>query len=44
MMFTVTGPLMLVFLIIWGCSVIADSGVFSTSLSESVDPRYVGPR
>ena len=42
MMFTVTGPLMLVFLIIWGCSVIADSGVFSTSLSESVDPRYVG--
>jgi MFS family permease len=42
MMFAVTGPLMLVFLIIWGCSVIADSGVFSTSLSESVDPRYVG--
>ncbi|WP_166827649.1 MFS transporter [Brevibacterium limosum] len=41
-MFTVTGPLMLVFLIIWGCSVIADSGVFSTSLSESIDPRYVG--
>ncbi|WP_240372057.1 MFS transporter [Brevibacterium zhoupengii] len=42
LMYTVTGPIMLVFLIIWGSSVIADSGVFSTSLSESVDPRYVG--
>lgn len=42
LMFTVTGPFMLVFLIIWGSSVIADSGVFSTSLSESVDQRYVG--
>lgn len=41
-MFAVAGPLMLVFLIIWGASVIADSGVFSTALSESVDPRYVG--
>lgn len=41
-MFSVAGPLMLVFLIIWGASVIADSGVFSTALSESVDSRYVG--
>ncbi|RGE23808.1 MFS transporter [Leucobacter sp. wl10] len=41
-MFAVTGPAMIVFLVIWGSSVIADSGVFSTSLSESVDPRYVG--
>ena len=27
---------------IWGASVIADSGVFSTSLSEVADRRYVG--
>jgi MFS family permease len=26
----------------WGAAVIADSGVFSTSLSEVVDRRYVG--
>lgn len=30
------------FLLVWGAAVIADSGVFSTSLSEQVDPRYVG--
>lgn len=41
-MFTVAGPLLLVFLVVWGASVIADSGVFSTALSESVDPNYVG--
>ncbi|CAN5232456.1 MFS transporter [soil metagenome] len=29
-------------LLVWGASVIADSGVFSTSLSENVDPQYVG--
>ncbi|MGB5951052.1 MAG: MFS transporter [Ornithinimicrobium sp.] len=29
-------------LLVWGASVIADSGVFSTALSETVDPRYVG--
>ncbi len=30
------------FLMFWGAAVIADSGVFSTSLTEVVDPRYVG--
>lgn len=28
--------------LIWGASVIADSGVFSTALSETADPRFVG--
>ncbi|WP_116451875.1 MFS transporter [Blastococcus litoris] len=28
--------------LVWGASVIADSAMFSTALSESVDPRYVG--
>lgn len=41
-MFRAAWPVMIVFLVLWGASVIADSGVFSTSLSESVDPRYVG--
>lgn len=37
------GPAVLVtFCAIWGASAIADSGVFSTSLSEAADPRYVG--
>lgn len=31
-----------VFLAVWGASVIADSGVFSTALSETADQRYVG--
>lgn len=31
-----------IFLAIWGASVIADSGVFSTALSETADQRYVG--
>ena len=35
------GPLV-AFCVVWGASVIADSGVFSTSLSEVADPRYVG--
>lgn len=30
------------FLLVWGASVIADSGVFSTVLSEVADQRYVG--
>ncbi|MFM9370459.1 MFS transporter [Streptomyces sp. Da 82-17] len=34
--------LLVVFCTVWGAAVIADSGVFSTSLSEVVDPRYVG--
>lgn len=33
---------LVLFLAIWGAAVIADSGVFSTMLSESVDSRYVG--
>ena len=37
------GPLLLVvFCAVWGASVIADSGVFSTSLSETADSRFVG--
>ncbi|WP_433868878.1 MFS transporter [Saccharopolyspora sp. CA-218241] len=37
------GPaLLVVFCAVWGAAVIADSGVFSTSLSETADPRYVG--
>jgi hypothetical protein len=28
--------------VVWGAAVIADSGVFSTSLSEVADKRYVG--
>ncbi|MBN9112235.1 MAG: MFS transporter [Pseudonocardia sp.] len=37
------GPVLLaVFGAVWGASVIADSGVFSTSLSEVADPRFVG--
>jgi hypothetical protein len=31
-----------VFCAIWGASVIADSGVFSTALSEVADRRFVG--
>ena len=27
---------------LWGAAVIADSGVFSTALSETIDPRFVG--
>jgi MFS family permease len=33
---------LMVFCAVWGAAVIADSGVFSTSLSEAADPRYVG--
>ncbi|MCI4657446.1 MFS transporter [Cryobacterium zhongshanensis] len=41
--FFASAPVTLVIaLTVWGASVIADSGVFSTSLSESADPRYVG--
>lgn len=37
------GPAVLVvFCVVWGASVIADSGVFSTSLSEAADPRFIG--
>jgi MFS family permease len=40
--FTAPPAVLLVFLLLWGASVIADSGVFSTSLSETADRRYVG--
>jgi MFS family permease len=33
---------LVVFLLVWGAAVIADSGVFSTSLSETADARFVG--
>ena len=33
---------LLAFGVVWGAAVIADSGVFSTSLSEVADRRYVG--
>jgi MFS family permease len=42
LMFWAEGIPMLIFLLVWGAAVIADSGVFSTSLSENVDPRYIG--
>ena len=32
----------ILFLIVWGASVIADFGVFSASVSEIVDTRFVG--
>ena len=34
--------LMVILCLVWGASVIADSAMFSTSVSETVDPRYVG--
>jgi len=40
--FTAGGPLLLAFAAVWGAAVIADSGVFSTLLSELADRRYVG--
>ncbi|MEV6960257.1 MFS transporter [Streptomyces sp. NPDC051207] len=35
-------PLLFAFCALWGAAVIADSGVFSTSLSEVADHRYIG--
>jgi MFS family permease len=40
--FTAGRPLLLAFAAIWGAAVIADSGVFSTLLSELADRRYLG--
>ncbi|MBU8819673.1 MFS transporter [Mycolicibacterium goodii] len=40
--FTAPTPVLVTFLLVWGASVIADSGVFSTVLSETVDRRFVG--
>lgn len=40
--FQAPAPALAVFCAVWGASVIADSGVFSTSLSEVADRRFVG--
>lgn len=40
--FLAPAPVLAVFCGIWGASVIADSGVFSTAMTEVVDPRFVG--
>ena len=40
--FTAGRPALLAFAVVWGAAVIADSGVFSTLLSELADRRYVG--
>ena len=40
--FTVPAAVLIVFLFVWGAAVIADSGVFSTSVSENADKRLVG--
>lgn len=40
--FAAPTAVLIVFLLVWGAAVIADSGVFSTSLSETTDPRFVG--
>ncbi len=40
--FAAPGALLVAFLAVWGAAVIADSGVFSTALSETADQRYVG--
>jgi MFS family permease len=40
--FVAPWPVLLVFLCLWGAAVIADSGVFSTALSETADQRFVG--
>lgn len=42
LVFTAPKALALVVLGVWGASVIADSGIFSTALSETADQRYVG--
>jgi MFS family permease len=34
--------LLVIVCLVWGASVIGDSAMFSTSLSQSVDPRYLG--
>lgn len=40
--FVAPAPVLVVFLGIWGAAVIADSGVFSSALSEVADHRFVG--
>ena len=40
--FAASTSVLVVFLLVWGAAVIADSGVFSTALSETTDTRFVG--
>lgn len=40
--FAAPTAVLVLFLIVWGASVIADSGVFSASVSERADKRFVG--
>ncbi len=40
--FAAPTSVLVVFLVVWGAAVIADSGVFSAALSETTDPRFVG--
>ncbi|TYL45537.1 MFS transporter [Nocardioides sp. BGMRC 2183] len=40
--FLAPAPILAVFCGVWGASVIADSGVFSTALSEVADQRFIG--
>jgi MFS family permease len=40
--FTADRPWLLAFAAVWGAAVVADSGVFSTLLSELADRRYIG--
>ncbi|WP_432100703.1 MFS transporter [Streptomyces sp. WAC 04229] len=42
LLFHAPPALLLAFCTVWGAAVIADSGVFSTALSEVADQRYVG--
>ena len=42
LLFHAPPPLLFAFCALWGAAVIADSGVFSTSLSEVADHRYIG--
>ncbi|MFJ3823454.1 MFS transporter [Streptomyces nodosus] len=41
-LFHASSAILLAFCTLWGAAVIADSGVFSTALSEVADQRYVG--
>jgi predicted MFS family arabinose efflux permease len=40
--FTAPTIILVAFVLVWGAAVIADSGVFSTALSETTDARFVG--